>query len=480
LPEPSVPRAAASQRSGRVGAALLALVLLASMPAVTTRLNASDEIQFFAWLHSWMFDGDVDFENEYQYFVDAGPGNNPGFITTFLETTNEAGRRPNFAPIGSAVLWLPFYGVGHVVAGFSGSITDGLSQPYIASIAYGSAVYGSLALLLSVSIVRTLFGRSGAGAAAVTWLGTPLLFYMYLAPGFSHACSAFAVALFIRTWLVVRQRWTIGGVVALGVAAALLPMVREQDVFFLAGPLLDFLAGWWRERTRGRAHHVRRLILSSAGAVACVVAYVPQLMAYQALNGHPGPTTLVARKMSWTAPHALGVVLSPEHGLFFWTPLAAVALAGLVWMSVVRRDLLDRLPTGRRVVDIRWVAALLLLMVILQVYVSGSVESWTVAGAFGQRRFVALTPVLVVGLTGAWMAVGRHRLARLAALVATLVLVWWNLGLVAQFGLHLMDRQRLTLRDNARITFLELPRRAPSVIVRYLTDRESFYGAPRR
>ena len=30
-------------------------------------------------------------------------------------------------------------------------------------------------------------------------------------------------------------------------------------------------------------------------------------------------------------------------------------------------------------------------MVAVQIYVSGSVESWTVAGAFGQRRFVALT-----------------------------------------------------------------------------------------
>ena len=42
-----------------------------------------------------------------------------------------------------------------------------------------------------------------------------------------------------------------------------------------------------------------------------------------------------------------------------------------------------------------------------------------------------------------------------------------------------MDRQRLSLADNARITFLELPRMAPSIIVRYLTDRESFYGRPR-
>ena len=51
---------------------------------------------------------------------------------------------------------------------------------------------------------------------------------------------------------------------------------------------------------------------------------------------------------------------------------------------------------GRRHVRrIGWCA---LLMVALQIYVSGSVESWTVAGAFGQRRFVALTILLTIGL----------------------------------------------------------------------------------
>ena len=49
----------------------------------------------------------------------------------------------------------------------------------------------------------------------------------------------------------------------------------------------------------------------------------------------------------------------------------------------------------------------MLLMVAAQVYVSGAVESWTVAGAFGQRRFVAVTILLVIGLAAlarSWIA----------------------------------------------------------------------------
>jgi hypothetical protein len=38
-----------------------------------------------------------------------------------------------------------------------------------------------------------------------------------------------------------------------------------------------------------------------------------------------------------------------------------------------------------------------------------------------------------------------------------------------------MDRQKLTLAENARVTFLELPFQAPRIAWRYLTDRSSFY-----
>ena len=77
-------------------------------------------------------------------------------------------------------------------------------------------------------------------AAVAVWIGTPLLFYMYVTPIFSHACSAFATSLFLWTWIRVRDRWSVRGAIALGAAGALMAMVREQDVFFVAGPLLDF------------------------------------------------------------------------------------------------------------------------------------------------------------------------------------------------------------------------------------------------
>jgi hypothetical protein len=184
---------------------------------------------------------------------------------------------------------------------------------------------------------------------------------------------------------------------------------------------------------------------------------------------------MVARKMTWTSPHFVEVLFSPEHGLFAWTPLALIAVAGLAWLAL-RPSTVQ--VAGVNTADIRWIALLALVMVVLQAYVSGCVESWSVAGSFGQRRFVALTPLLAVGLA-ALHAASSARVWRFAAAAVAIICIWWNIGLMAQFGLHAMDRQRLALAANARWTFVELPQRAPSIVWRYLTNRSSFYGLPR-
>jgi len=453
---------------------LLPLLFVLSLPVVTTRLYASDEIEFFAWLRSWVFDRDVSFENEYRYFYETGVAHDPLFHETFLERSNiNTGLRENFAPIGAAILWAPFYAVGHAVALATAAPADGFSWPYIAAVTYGSAVYAFLALLLTLAIIRRVIPPSVLPALAV-WIGTPILFYSYIAPGFSHACSAFAVSLFLWIWLQVRTRWSLAGVAALGLAGAVMAMVRDQDALFVAGPALDFLRQW-RQQAPGplTVARGRVWIVGLVAAATFVVGYLPQVSAYHALNGRAAPTEIVSRKMSWTSPHFVSVLLSPEHGFFFWTPLALVAVAGLVWLAVGRR--------GLATADTRWLGRLALVMFFLQVYITGSVESWTVAGAFGQRRFVAVTPLLGLGLAAlAHQVSERPRALKTLLTVLVALCIWWNVGLMAQFGLNTMDRQRLSLRDNAWGVFVEMPRMAPSIVYRYLTDRASFYRAPRQ
>ena len=195
-------------------AIFLVVLFLASLPAVTTRLYSSDEVQYFSYLRSLWFDHDVSFENEYRYFYDHNIAQTPAFYDTFLVRTEAAtGRRINYATMGCAMLWSPFYGVGDLAAramraAGSSMAVDGYSRPYVSAVAYGSAFYGWAAVVLAVIAARQAGGEPAVSSGIIVWIGTPLLLYSYIAPPFSHACSAFAVALFVTVWLRVRRDWS--------------------------------------------------------------------------------------------------------------------------------------------------------------------------------------------------------------------------------------------------------------------------------
>jgi hypothetical protein len=446
---------------------------------VTVRFYASDEVEYFAYLRSMWFDGDLSFDNEYRYFYDRGIARGWRFKETFLDAQTATGLRLNFAPVGSAILWAPFYiatdlgvraarGVGVPV------VVDGYSTPYIASVVYASALYGFLAIALSAYAAARVIGNSSAGTAAAisVWVGTPILFYMYLAPGFSHACSAFAVSLFVVVWLHVRRDWSLPGVVALGAAAALMGLVREQDVFIAAGPAIDFVISTARGLRAGAVRWPGVAARALAGTAALAVGFLPQVLTYIALYGRAAPSPTVQGKMTWTSPHALLVLASPANGLLFWTPLALPALIGLIWLAVARAPI--DVSGGMVPRERRHIAVICLVMVMTQIYVGGALDTWAGAGSFGQRRLIGLTVFFVLGLTMLFVAI-RIRWKTYGTYAFVAVAVWWNLGLTAQFGTGLMNRQHLEPSRNAYHNFVTIPRWLPTLGYRFLMDRASFY-----
>jgi hypothetical protein len=459
----------------------LILLFVISLPAVTVRFYASDEIEYFAYLRSMWFDGDLSFDNEYRYFYDRGIARGWRFKETFLDGATETGLRINFAPVGSAILWAPFFvltdaGVRIARAAGIDVTADGYSTPYIASVTYASAIYGFLAIVLSARTAARVVGSTGAATlgALAMWVGTPILFYMYLAPGFSHACSAFAVASFVGLWLHVRRDWSVAGVVALGASAALMGMVREQDLFVAVGPGIDFIVtarGWIRSGTRPLSVVLTRAV---AGSIATAVGFLPQVFAYVALFGSPMPSATVQGKMTWTAPHMWQVLASPANGLLFWTPIALPALVGLIWLAIPGRRTTGRLDVGVSPGERSWVAIVCLVMVASQLYVGGALDTWAGAGSFGQRRLVGLTIFFVIGLSAFVVAFPR-RFTKYGLYPLLALAVWWNLGLMAQFGTRLMDRQRLDPPRNAYHNFVTIPRQLPTLAYRFLRDRPSFY-----
>ena len=393
----------------RIERGLLVMLILcvASLPFVTPRVAASDEIEYFSYLPSLLLDGDLNFRDEYEYFcnLDFQDCVRSRFKETFLDLKTPTGLQINFGPMGTAVLWLPFYLVAHLAAltlhNFNPALVannsfaaNGVSMPYIYAVCIGSVFYGWLGIYLSYRIARHYFDEAMAlGAALVILFATNAVYYMYVAPAFSHAASLFASALFVYVWWRTREsraRGNWASWIVLGASGGLMTMVREQEGVFFVIPLVEFLSvmyhtrpfeipllhkvrfknknsptrifanpgessriflGFWRRfvKIRGDSRFqsvyvatpprndtretmknwILGIVLMFASAFA---VFLPQLLVYRVLNGNFLPARNVTDKFTWNGNHILDILFSNFHGLFTWTPVVLLAVVGLFFL----------------------------------------------------------------------------------------------------------------------------------------------------
>ncbi len=405
------------------GMTLLLLTFALCLPLLTPRIYAVDSVEYYAYLPSLVFDRDLDFTNEYLRLHAMNP--HAGIATGLLDQRDPLTGRPiNVAPIGTAILWAPFFLLTHagvLVARALGStvVADGFSSPYIQAVAFATALYGLGGLLLSYRLARHFASVWSATVAVVLcWLASPVVFFMYVSPPWSHVPALFMTALFILFWFETRGRRTVRQWLILGLLGGLMTLCREQLGLFMLLPALEALVEYASAIAGKHWMAVRALLgrhLLFLAAVA--MSLVPQFLVYRSLNGCWGPSTHVSGKLDWLSGHFFDTLIDPAHGALLWTPIWLPAILGLslLW----RRD--------------RQVAFMFAAALTAQVYLNGAFgTTWHLSGSFGFRRLIEATPIFVVGLA---LLLDRLRLPRPLVLGLGTLLVAWNFGLIAQWSL---------------------------------------------
>jgi len=240
--------------------------------------------------------------------------------------------------------------------------------------------------------------------------GSPFPFYLLRAPSMPHVVSLCAVSLFLLAWLRLRERGRAvspAQALGLGLLGGLAVLVRSQSIVLLVLPLLDRLLERPRRALTGRS-------LAAAGAYAggALLAASPQALAWWVIYGRPWGTPQTGF-MEWTRPALLQVLLSPFHGLLFWSPVLLLGLLGLVGLAWRQPRL----------------GGLLLGFFLSQLYLNAAFAAWWGSGSFGGRRFMNVVPVLAIGL-GILLRGGARR-RRLVGALAVVGVVWTLLLLLA-------------------------------------------------
>lgn len=461
--------AAPAASSAGLSAYRLALIFLfvVTLPLINPWVRG-DGVGYYAYARSILIQHNLDFRQDWLRantsfrMARIGPD---GRIAADQYTAT--GHLDNHFSVGPAILWAPFLIAAHagvLMADRLGAhvAADGFSRPYILAISLGTALYGFLSVMISFALASRFAARRWAFLAALgIWFGSSLPVYMYFDPSWSHAQSAFTVAVFIWYWMRTRTARSAGQWAILGALAGLM-----MDVYYLSALLLLFVifelvesySGLIRMRDVDSA--ARLLTSNLIFSVALLVAFLPTLVAKKAIYGS---FLEMGYEHLWNfwSPALLKTMFSSDHGLFSWTPMVAASVSGLFLMYRIDRKF-----------------ALYSIMVFAAfLYTIGCYRDWDGLSSFGNRFFVSLTPLFIIGLAVVFERIARAWPARsMTAVSATAVgvLVLWNLGLMFQWGMHLIPpRGPISWRDAAYNQVAVVPRDAGSSIHAYLIRRSN-------
>jgi hypothetical protein len=296
---------------------------------------------------------------------------------------------------------------------------------------------------------------------------------MYFNPSWSHAHSAFAVALFLWYWHETGSARSFAQWFLLALIAGLMLNVYYANAMVLAVLVVEAVRQYLAAFRNG-AHAgaelfksprlanllVRHLFFATVVLVCLLPTFVTRYLIY----GNAFESGYIPlRDWLWPSPAFLAVLFSSNHGLLSWTPILLFAIAGLILFRW-------REPrTGAP-----FLAAFLAFYLFIACY-----PDWAGISSYGNRFFVSLTPLFILGL-----AVFFDRAAQLlrsprAALAAAIALLafatFWNGGLIFQWGSHLIPaRGPVSFSEIVRNQFFTVPRQLSADLQRYLFRRKAF------
>jgi len=299
------------------------------------------------------------------------------FVTEYVQYTPTGTVNKYFC--GTSLMMAPWFGIGHVLAlNDPDHSQDGTSVHEQKAISVGGWAY----LLLGLLALRALLLGLGARDSIVVWtlaglaLGTPLIQYAAMQPGWSHVYSFCVISGFLLAVQRIATANSRGWTIAAAALLAIIVLIRPVNALVLLA--VPIVAGTHTAQMfRGLFMRYWTLLLALVVGAA-IIALQPIL--WHAQTGNWFEWGYQGEGFHWDRPEILKVLFGFRRGLFLWTPL--MLLVALGTLSIWRSDL--------------WRSAWSLVYWVICTYVISSWWIWYYGGGFGSRVYIDHYPALVI------------------------------------------------------------------------------------
>lgn len=306
---------------------------------------------------------------------------------------------------GTALAMLPFFGIGHLLSALTGKSLDGYSVHYTTMINLAAIAYLALGLWFLAKLLKTYQIRKGYITLILTAItfGTNVFYYTVVEFSMSHIYSFAFVTMFLYYTRTCFHGYDRKHLILAGAAAGMVLLIRPVNGLVIAA--VPFLAGSWQDLHRGLKRMSKDWPSVLLAVFFAIAIFSIQMIIYKLQTGYFWVYSYGEERFHFSNPHMLSIVFSYKKGLFLYTPLLFISLAGFYFLWK----------------QSRFRAVILAVFFLLLTYVLSSWWMWYYGGSFSSRvyiEFFALFAILLgIALEGFTRRISRNMYITLIVLL---------------------------------------------------------------
>jgi len=323
-----------------------------------------------------------------------------------------SGNKVNKYGIGQAVLFSPFFFLGHAYAQCTGTYpADGYSRPYQFAIWFGGFLFAVLGLILLRRILLNYFEDSIVAWTLLTIsLGTTYLEHASINNAMNHAWLFTLLCALIFSCIKFYEKagWT--SVFGIGISLGLSVLTRPTEIIWVLIPLLWGITSMKDRISFLKAHWQKTLI----AVLICGLIISIQMVYWKFVADEWIIYTYRDQKLDWFHPRIWQGLVGVNNGWWAYTPIMVFAMTG--WPGLYRLYK-----------SIFWPV---FITSVLAIYIT---LCWKYFGdGLGQRNLIQMYPLMAfpLGISISWMV--KQKIGQWIGAGLFMLNVYYNLWWIHQ------------------------------------------------
>ncbi|MDP1746789.1 MAG: hypothetical protein Q8L90_14535 [Bacteroidota bacterium] len=361
--------------------------------------------------------------------------------TLYQISSNDKGEPMYVFLFGMALFFLPFFFLGHGIAGASGYAMDGFSLPYQYAMVIGGIIYTIIGLIYLRKVLRHFFSEGVSSLVMlIVVFGTNYIHHLTLKNLETVNVLFMLVCIIVWNTIQWHKNFKAKHLFTIGISITLMVLIKPSEAFIIILPLMwnVFSFDSFKQKIVLLFSNKKVLFLTAA---ACLLLVFPQLWYWHTKTGHYIYDSYInpGVGLDLFSPHILNVLFSYRKGWFVYTPVMLFSIVGFYFLYKNSKHIFYAI----------------LFYFLISFYIICSWTYWYYGAAFSCRPVITSYPLLAICLGYFLLFVQKQSIFIKSTFALVLVFFvflnqfqWW------QLKNYILDPYRTT-KDYYWATFLK-------------------------